>query len=422
MPDQVVKPRDIFSDCEEDLPSRNIQASRREEQDEDELFPPSPIQPQVKRPRRASPSPTKRNARTLTKASDFDTISSPPTPSSPPHSIPTEDQPHISSQHETEGHDELLTPPHRAVPSTPFQNLGRARIQLFPSTVRSTPFTPDFHPSNTQPRERERPEDAHSQTPIPGSSSTPFTKPRFILPPTPRTADTDKPAGEPAAPNPLSPLSLRSKRPGRPSKSSLKRPDFIAGGMASELRTWLFEIGSRQQASTASISGSHEASQLPSQRIPKFTRGVGNADRENTRTAKYKYREISSVANFRYSNAQHGINDGGAFAGRPAPFTLITAQVDSPGSNGIYDNIILFNPPITHTGATPKSSGAANRAADTCGYGLQRGSKVGVRRRLAWEIEMDPLLASAKNDQGAQELPDSNWLVGTEWDILESDS
>ncbi|EZF36230.1 hypothetical protein TMEN_8235 [Trichophyton mentagrophytes] len=238
----------------------------------------------------------------------------------------------------------------------------------------------------------------YSQAPHHGepgvTASTPRQKPRFVLPSTPEAEHGKKRAGPVTSPSPFSPLARRPKR-GR--GGSLAKPDFTPNGMATQVRNWILEIGARRQASG-------RPSSLPAALFSSAYPITNDNDTSPSQiNVQDKYCLNTKVRGVKYSTTHSPRG-----AGHPAPFILCSHGEDKKS----LAQMLLFNPPLR---ASPSTVSASNI--------IQDGSSIGIRKGLAWEIEIDTLTTTGIEHSG-KDNPDTVknssqpcW-VGIEWDIL----
>ncbi|KMP05732.1 hypothetical protein CIRG_05413 [Coccidioides immitis RMSCC 2394] len=283
--------------------------------------------------------------------------------------------------------DNLLSPTVHPMPSTPFQPTGAASVPHH-SSSRGPPRFMFSTPISSTPRQ---PSGSNNATTA--QTSTQRQKPRFVLPQTPSRRREPDISALLTSPIPF-PYAKRHAR----SKSRT----FIPGGMASEVRNWILDLGTRKQVSQ---------SQAP----PQTTQT--QADQGEREQPFDKYQLIVQVGEIRTSAPTDVRRQGGQRQGRlghPAPFTLISpSKVQPPTAS--QNNILLFGSPVS-TVLPPMQK-------------LQKGDWVGIRRGLVWDMEIEPFhTGDASNNNANPEESDTIssiitrrtnvWLVSIEWDII----
>ncbi|EZG02728.1 hypothetical protein H106_07099 [Trichophyton rubrum CBS 735.88] len=223
------------------------------------------------------------------------------------------------------------------------------------------------------------------------SASTPRQKPRFVLPSTPEAAHGKKRAGPVTSPSPFSPL---ARRPRRGRGGSLAKLDFTPNGMATQVRNWILEIGARRQASG-------QPSSLPAALFSSAYPIISDNDTSLSQiNVQDKYCLNTKVRGMKYSTTCSARG-----AGHPAPFILCNHGEDKKP----LAQMLLFNPPLR---APPSTVSASNI--------IQDGSSIGIRKGLAWEIEIDTLPTpehSGEDDSDIVKKTSRRCWVGIEWDI-----
>ncbi|KAG2417263.1 hypothetical protein HFD88_008482 [Aspergillus terreus] len=217
------------------------------------------------------------------------------------------------------------------------------------------------------------------------SSSPSRRKPGFVLPrsPSPSEADNDPST----IPTPFSPSSRALRRRGRPRSTA---PEYLPGGMAAEVRSWILEMATKREA---------------------LQMNAGHAVSDSVDLKKY-------FLAFRVDEVrQSALGSSGplAFArGRP---------VDSSGNAGEdvpQKNILLVGPPRSRSIESPFQSSTRTRVPD-----LQAGNLIGICRGLVWELDLDDPVVGKTGElenlitmDSSGDLPAGKWLVGMEWEVL----
>lgn len=339
----------------------------------------------------------------------------------------------------------------------------------------STPFSNHhrFKLSETQQQQQRH------QSPLPNDSPFPFSnpltsqtplpqkqKPTFILP---RSPSPDEQSGLDAKllSTPFSPSSRALHRRGRGrgggrGKPRTVTPGYVPGGMASEVRSWIVEMGMKRgreserefermdggggsgamgiiQAGFASVSGSGSGSAT---RPPDMgTEVVGfNTDTNTNRNSRYH--TIVRVDNSRPGAHAHSHAHAYSHASEsgPGPFPLIFVAGKTDWQRQPNDNKPGHKPRPASKRLLLLGSPSLHRSGQQQETAPRPGSLVGVRRGLVWEVELDVggfgVVQEAPRESGRVVVRDSeelmggsraegsreNWLVCMEWDILSGDS
>ncbi|KAL6237665.1 hypothetical protein BDW75DRAFT_203326 [Aspergillus navahoensis] len=243
------------------------------------------------------------------------------------------------------------------------------------------------------------------------SATQPPPKPTFVLPRSPSPDQTGDP-GPNTIPILFSPSSHALRRRGR---QRLSAPSYIPGGMASEVRSWVLEMGTKreQQMQIQTASGL----------------GRTSADVSSIDSSRYSYMlRISDVR-------QSALGSCGplAFAqGQAAAAGSVSADdtmhytglgIDRTDNN--MRNILLMGAPRLRVGEMRPPSRVPS---------LQVGDVVGILRGLVWEIpggDTDMISVRPPDEHGHEQIlrgeserfPGSRsgrWLVGMEWEIISS--
>lgn len=399
----------------------------RDMEDEyDLLFPESPTQPETKR-RRVSPSPTRQRQDRRSAATGTERIlsSSSPSPQEPSSTVRV---PETTSE---QADDTIASPPaRRPPPSTP---LATAASQFHSSSTRQPRFLlnpSQHHHHHNPPSSSNRPDitpSAPRPPPPPPSTntappSTPRRRPHFILPLTPsRYAQNDEPPPRSRVDPLFSPSTTRTT--GRPGRHRPVGPEYVPGGMAAEVRNWIFEANVTRQATQTQQQG-HAQTQPGLQAESSSTQQI---DTTSSKTSSWsssfeKYHLISEIKDVAtslpslFSRRRSGRGAGAnvqlqqpAGPGHAAPTTLITPSQHACGCS----KIILFGSPL----AAPPGFSAQGRNAE--GH-LTRGDRVGIRRGVLWEMDISSLGGEEEeeDDAGQEKVGLERWLVGVDWDIF----
>ncbi|KAL1962310.1 hypothetical protein VTN77DRAFT_9801 [Rasamsonia byssochlamydoides] len=301
----------------------------------------------------------------------------------------------------------------------PFSQKTAARMQtpMPPSSSTKTPFRSHprfvFSASHSLQTGSSTPS-ATADTP---SSLQQRKRPNFILPRSP-SPDAD---GSPP-PALFSPTSHRLHRRGRPRAVS---PNYLPGGLAAEVRSWILEMGMKREQ------------QQQQQQRPHNTQSA----------SRYLFTA-------RVDSCSHSMLSSGPMILTRAH--LIDSKQDPEGtlqSERLSRNILLLGAPTSHQRAVqnnnpPSSSSSPSTFATT----LKSGDVIGVSRGLTWEIDLDKeflqgqgqtdhhhtasqvildnesaalnaLSPGNDNQQSSTITPGKDketekWLVAAEWDLL----
>ncbi|KAM5430915.1 hypothetical protein McanMca71_003101 [Microsporum canis] len=359
-----------------------------DDDDDEMLLSLSPTLPRTKRRRQFSRSPSVDGDLGVRSIPGVDIITS-SSPGSPSTVFAGDQMSPPSELHE----EEFITPPRREIfpPRPGSQASLSARHPLFVAKLGQTDTPTPGNQTNSQ---------AFIHNVI-GPESTPRQKPRFVLPSTPDGANGKKGAVPITTPIPFSPLACRTKRV---RAGSLVSPDFVPKGMAAEVRNWIFELGAKRLVTPHATPGSMLfPSESPFQ-------GAKDADASQINPSD-RYcltREIASLKHsMEHCRGQPRCKAHCASAGHPAPFIMATLRKQGAEAELSAHQVLLFNHPLQVTSRTNPGFSS-----------LQTGDYVGIRRGLAWEIEID-LTISRENDVKITEKASSACLVGVEWDILD---
>ncbi|RJE18358.1 hypothetical protein PHISCL_09306 [Aspergillus sclerotialis] len=269
--------------------------------------------------------------------------------------------------------------PSRPIPNNTLNN--QSPIPSTPATTK-TPFRnlPRFKISSIQ----QPPPSSQSQfgpvTPFPArDTSPPRRKPGFVIPRSP--SPTGIPEEDPSIPTPFSPSSRTLHRRGRGRGGA---QEYVPGGMAAEVRSWILEMGTKRE-------------QLPPDAVNQ---------------------------NYLLTARVEDARRGGFGSSGPVTFVVGRCVRASGGEGSGFAqqddrNIVLFGAPKV----SPQGASAENMAE------LKTGNLVGIYRGLVWEVELDKL-ESMGNGEGEREADPrpggqdnsrekEKWLVCMEWDLLE---
>ncbi|RAL06105.1 uncharacterized protein BO80DRAFT_450859 [Aspergillus ibericus CBS 121593] len=277
-----------------------------------------------------------------------------------------------------------------------------------PATETPQPITPaSIRPSSLHPRRfvlsaSQLPPSSQTQpgirlptstttTPIPSSQRR---TPAFVLPRSPSpTRDNDDPTG---IPTPFSPSSRALRRRGRHRSAT---PNYVPGGMAAEVRSWILEMGAkREQQQTSPSYNQRTDSSLPD---------------------IWKY----SIAVQIHSARQMALRSCGSLAfvqGHPVVSRGETSESDTHNETQMK-NVLLFGPPRQ---SSMRSRHAAIRIPE-----LKPGDTIGVCRGLAWEVDLGEHQSAqvSGTDLSLNDLSPSDrshlqtagkWHVGMEWELI----
>ncbi|RDW72280.1 uncharacterized protein DSM5745_07452 [Aspergillus mulundensis] len=236
------------------------------------------------------------------------------------------------------------------------------------------------------------------------SASQAPPKPAFVLPRSP-SPDHAGHAGSNAIPTPFSPSSHALRRRGRQRSST---PSYLPGGMASEVRSWVLEMGTKREQ----------------QRQIQNALGSGNTGVDSSSVDPSKYSIMLRIFDVR----QSALGSCGPLAFIRGQ-TVAAASVSSEGQMRSADtdadtadhntrNVLLMGAPRLRAGELRPLSRVPT---------LQAGDMVGVLRGLVWELpDMESGLSAGREHerilQGENEqspgLVLGKWLVGMEWDVI----
>ncbi|KAL1872490.1 hypothetical protein Plec18167_006607 [Paecilomyces lecythidis] len=237
-----------------------------------------------------------------------------------------------------------------------------------------------------------------SRTPAPQSPPQ-RKKPAFVLP---RSPSPSHQSDDHSIPAPFSPSS-RSLRRGRP-RSNIS--SYVAGGMASQVRSWILETAATRE---------HMRRVNPTS-FPNSTHEQASAEHE-------RFFLTAEVLN----SSQGTLNSGpcAVVKGRSAGTQPLQPRQDSSSQER---NLLLVGP----SQSRPPGMGLSTAPEQT--LKLNKGDMVGVHHGLAWEFELslDDAVPSLEARHIQDSLPPSDsrpsqltreqhrekWLVGLEWELL----
>ncbi|KAL4951441.1 hypothetical protein BDW69DRAFT_186394 [Aspergillus filifer] len=298
-----------------------------------------------------------------------------PNPSSP--SLPYRSTP--EKQNQKHNNMAATTPrpqPSSPIPATPVTGLSK------PSTIRNyRRFLP------------------------PSSTVRPPPKPTFLLPRSPSPDQAD----DPTIPTPFSPSSHALRRRGRQRSTA---PTYLPGEMASEVRTWILEMGSKreQQVHARTMPGAHLG-------LGSHTQPDGSADLS-------MYAFVLRIQNVRQSAL-----------GSCGPLAFLQGQVIEPGrgndivtssadaqtnddNDNATRNVLLMGAPRLRPNELRPSSRVPELLANTV---------VGVLKGLVWEVglgspEDATFEAAVLERKQLLQYESGRWLIGMEWEVISSSS
>ncbi|RHZ53649.1 uncharacterized protein CDV56_103966 [Aspergillus thermomutatus] len=304
----------------------------------------------------------------------------------------------------------MADPPSSPIPfRTPKQNTPTAASQRIvsaaertprPATPASTgPFRPHprfkmFQPgSSSQSQFTPRLPAAASQLPTPAPQRQ---KPVFVLPRSPSPSRMDD---ESMIPTPFSPSSHALRRRGRPRSST---SNYLPGGMASDVRSWILETGTKREQTQKSLNADSREHQ-----------NQGPTDLS-------QYFLVLRIIDVR----QSALGSSG-----PVAFIhglQVTVPDEPEHSLSQSRKFLLLGPPRP---ASSQSSRARTQIPE-----LRTGHLVGVFRSLVWEVGLEQVHLNGnvprEETQENEELVSSlgcdtstehqeKWLVGMEWELID---
>ncbi|KAL5343388.1 hypothetical protein BJX70DRAFT_167593 [Aspergillus crustosus] len=287
----------------------------------------------------------------------------------------------------------------------PFPSTADLDLDLDPeSNTEMGPPSPSL-PLRTTPQKTPRPSTPATTRPsstrthprfLISSTARPPPKPTFVLPRSPSPDPTDDPN---AIPTPFSPSSRALRRRGRQRSSA---PGYIPGGIASEVRSWILEMGTKREQQM------HVAATLERRGEAEVETGVVNAP---------KYEFTLRIRDIR----QTALGSCGALAFIRGHDIGPSEDGDSADDQGSR-HVLLLGPPRARQGKLRTTS---NRVPD-----LHAGDVIGVFQGLVWEVGV-----GAESDGSGSPVPDHEeilrreseqssdlrrWFVGMEWEVISS--
>ncbi|KAI2904573.1 hypothetical protein CBS76997_4176 [Aspergillus niger] len=261
------------------------------------------------------------------------------------------------------------------------------------------PVTPaSINPSSLQPRRfvlsaSQLPPSSQTQTStaIPPSTATPAPTsqrrtPAFVLPRSPSPQEDDDPTG---IPTPFSPSSRALRRRGRHRSTA---HNYVPGGMAAEVRSWILEMGAKREQQQMSPSYYRRTD---SSSLDLYTIAI--------RITSARQSALPSCGALVFAQGQL-INSSETNETNTEPQTQMK-------------NVLLLGPPRQQ-----KSRHTATNVPD-----LNPGDVVGVFRGLAWEVELGKPAPASEIGFDLNDLIPSDrshvqsagkWHVGMEWELI----
>ncbi|PYI08814.1 hypothetical protein BO78DRAFT_56649 [Aspergillus sclerotiicarbonarius CBS 121057] len=310
----------------------------------------------------------------------------------PPPSLPADNSTPSASYHtpnQTRPEPRFLKPV-RPAPETP--------RPITPASIRSSSFQPRRFvlsasrlPPSSQTQPDMRPPASTATTTIPSSQRR---TPAFVLPRSPSpTREEDDATG---IPTPFSPSSRTLRRRGRHRSAT---PNYVPGGMAAEVRSWILEMGAKREQQQAS---------------PSYCQ---RTDPSSPDIRKY------SIAVRINSAHQSALRSCGALAfvqGHSVDSLGVSSERDTHNEPQMR-NVLLLGPPRQ---PSMQSRHAAIRIPD-----LKPGNTIGVCRGLAWEVDLGEHQGAqvSGTDLSLNDLSPSDrshlqtagkWHVGMEWELI----
>ncbi|KAL4881082.1 hypothetical protein BJY04DRAFT_189873 [Aspergillus karnatakaensis] len=233
------------------------------------------------------------------------------------------------------------------------------------------------------------------------SASQSKPKPTFVLPRSPSPDQTDDANAIPA---PFSPSSRALRRRGRQRSSA---PGYLPGGMASEVRGWILEMGTKREQIMQSTAAA-----------TRVSRDAAGAEAETDEAAvnAQRYSFMLTIRNVR----QTALGSCGALAfvqGHDSPFSRQSESADEdslPKSR----NVLLLGSPRLRPGELRTSSVRPPE--------LKEGDVVGVFKGLVWEVGQEDETGPGLDHEQilrreSQRGPGlGRWFVGMEWEVVSS--
>ncbi|PGG98155.1 hypothetical protein GX51_06942 [Blastomyces parvus] len=413
----------------------------------DSIFPPTPERRKAKRRRVSFPTLNNFNADPISSCPSHPSTSpSSPQPRSPVSSLASPTTPSRATAPEP---FTPLPPSNTAFNRPPSSSTKHPRFLLHHqqnSPSMSTHFTPPQLQSTTAPISSQR------------------RQPHFILPPTP----SRPPEYLQNSPT----MNETTLMPGRFRRSSSTTPICVPGGMTASVRSWLLEAEAAKHASQ------FHSTQASASQGPRMTQQMPPPPRAAN---YYLVAEVVDVQ----QHASSGKSSHNTYTpGHPTPVTLVTTTLINNSSTHIASSsintdtnnttpptiqqqpslqglsiqspsrkILLFGAPISipsrsHSRGSSDTPGhhlghhtRLSAASFTPSPIVAKGDKIGLRRGLVWEMEIEefPISRGVGNGQMGQDREWANggedaigsaagarsrhvkvekWLVGVEWDIL----
>ncbi|KAL5003749.1 hypothetical protein BDV10DRAFT_2534 [Aspergillus recurvatus] len=248
------------------------------------------------------------------------------------------------------------------------------------------------------------------------SASQPPVKPTFILPHSPSPDQSGGP-GPSAIPTPFSPSSHALRRRGHQRSSA---PSYLPGGMASEVRSWVLEMGAKHEQQT-------QMQMQTASGLRRTSAGVSLVDPSRysymLRISDVRQSALGSCGPLAFIRGQ-AVAAASVFSGD----TIRETGVETDKAGNDMRNVLLvllMGVPRLRAGELRPPSRVPS---------LQEGDVVGILRGLVWEIpagksEMGsvPLPAEPEHERilrGESELflgsRLERWLVGMEWEVISS--
>ncbi|KAI1933328.1 hypothetical protein LOZ66_006520 [Ophidiomyces ophidiicola] len=254
-----------------------------------------------------------------------------------------------------------------------------------------TPNPPAISGSTPQISASQKPRflfNSNSQSqPTAGPTATQLQRPLFKIPRTP---------SRPSALSDMSLLTSPIAFPYAKRRSKAGTHNFLSGGIASEVRGWLLELGARKQV----------FQDLRPSSSSKSTQSL--IDR-----GKIDYHLVGEVNQVGVSNAL---------------FTR-KSQTSKPGYPSLFTAVILSPESLHGLSLPPPPQQLLLFGVPTLGSGpIKKGVFIGIQPGLVWEMNMEPHLSQnltnpsptpTQGDSGTEQGAMSRkWLVSVEWDIL----
>ncbi|GFF32471.1 hypothetical protein IFM46972_03558 [Aspergillus udagawae] len=232
-----------------------------------------------------------------------------------------------------------------------------------------------------------------SQLPTPGPQRQ---KPAFVLPRSPSPSRMDE---ESKIPTPFSPSSHALRRRGRPRSGTA---NYLPGGMASDVRSWILEMGTRSEQMQKSLNACSrdQQNQGPSDLSQYFF---------VVRILDVRQSALGSSGPLAYI---HGVQ--------------VTPPDESERANSQSRRVLLLGPPRP---ASSQTSRARTQIPE-----LRTGQLVGLLRSLFWEVGLEqahlegnvPREETQENGELVSTLGCNTsterlekWLVGMEWELID---